>query len=82
VTVVPAGTALLVDGGTDVLMTDFGVKPPAGLLGLLDTDPLTRVRFSLVVAAARATWRPRFTGAIRRSLSRNQSTAPAFYGRA
>jgi polyisoprenoid-binding protein YceI len=53
ITVVPAGRSLLVDGSTEVLMTDFGVKPPTGLLGLLKTDPLIRVRFYLVVAAAR-----------------------------
>jgi polyisoprenoid-binding protein YceI len=52
VTVLRAGRSLIVDGGTGVLMTDFGVKPPAGLLGLLGTDPLIHVRFYLFVNAA------------------------------
>ena len=52
VTVVPAGRSLLIDGSTDVLMTDFGVTPPAGLLRLLQTDPLIHVRFNLIVSGA------------------------------
>lgn len=51
VTVLPAGRSLIVDGGTDVLMTDFGVTPPAGLLGLIGTNPLIHVRFYLFVNA-------------------------------
>ena len=47
--VVRSGPSLLVDGRTDVLMTDFGVKPPQGLLGLLRTDPSIRVRFYVTV---------------------------------
>jgi hypothetical protein len=47
-----AGDWLLVDGNTDLLMTDFGVKPPKGLLGMLRTDPLIRVRVYVVVRAA------------------------------
>ena len=50
--VLPAGRSLLVDGSTDLLMTDFGVKPPKGLLGMLKTDPWINVRFYLVVTAA------------------------------
>jgi hypothetical protein len=53
-TVLRAGSWLLVDGGTDLLMTDFGVKPPQGMLGVLKTDPLIRVRFYLVVKAVEA----------------------------
>ena len=49
--VLRAGSSLLVDGSTDLLMTDFGVRPPRGLLGLLKTDPLIHVRFYLVVTA-------------------------------
>ncbi len=52
VTVLPAGKSLLVDGGTYLLMNDFGVTPPPGLLGLLKTDALVHVRFELVVTAA------------------------------
>ena len=51
INVVRAGPSLLVDGQTDVLMTDFGVKPPQGLLGLLRTDPRIRVRFYVTVRA-------------------------------
>jgi polyisoprenoid-binding protein YceI len=50
--VMRAGDWLLVDGNTDLLMTDFGVKPPKGLLGMLRTDPLIRVRVYVVVRAA------------------------------
>ena len=50
--VLPAGRSLLVDGSTDLLMTDFGVKPPKGLLGMLKTDPWIHVRFYLIVTAA------------------------------
>jgi hypothetical protein len=50
--VVPAGTSLMLEGRTDLLMTDFGVVPPRGLLGLLKTDPVIHVRFYLVVTAA------------------------------
>jgi hypothetical protein len=49
---VPAGRSLLVDGSTDVPMTDFAVTPPAGLLGLLKTDSMIHVCFYLVVSAA------------------------------
>ena len=49
-----AGSWLVVDGTTDLLMTDFGIKPPQGLLGMLKTDPAVRVRFYLTVRAAEA----------------------------
>ena len=49
--VLRAGRSMLVDGNTDLLMTDFGVKPPEGLLGMLKTDPWIHVRFYLVVTA-------------------------------
>ena len=52
--VIRAGSWLFVDGGTELLMTDFDVKPPKGMLGMLRTDPLIRVRFYLVVKAAEA----------------------------
>ncbi|NOT28100.1 MAG: YceI family protein [Acidobacteria bacterium] len=44
-----ANQSLLVEGSTDLLMTDFGVQPPKGPLGMLQTDPLIRVRVYLVV---------------------------------
>jgi hypothetical protein len=49
VQILRADRSLLVDGSTDVLMTDFGVEPPKGLLGMLKTDPWIHVRFYLVV---------------------------------
>ncbi len=52
INVVRSGASLLVDGRTDLLMTDFGVKPPQGLLGLLRTDPSIRVRFYVTVRPA------------------------------
>ena len=47
-----AGSWLVVDGTTDLLMTDFGIAPPQGLLGMLKTDPTVRVRFYLTLRAA------------------------------
>lgn len=44
-----ANQLLLVQGRTDLLMTDFGVRPPKGPLGVLKTDPWIRVRVYLVV---------------------------------
>lgn len=49
-----AGSWLVVDGATDLLMTDFGIKPPQGFLGLLKTDPAVRVRFYLTLRAVEA----------------------------
>ena len=49
VKVIRAGNWLFIDGNTDLLMTDFGVKPPQGFLGMLATDPWIRVRFYLAV---------------------------------
>ena len=51
VQVLRAHRSLFVHGSTDLLMTDFGVTPPMGLLGMLNTDPRIRVRFYLVVTA-------------------------------
>ncbi len=51
IAVLRAGRWLLLEGNTDLLMTDFGVTPPKGFLGLLKTDPTIRVRFYLTVAA-------------------------------
>ena len=52
VKVMRVGDALIVNGTTDLLMTDFGVKPPKGLFRMLNTDPAVRVRFYLVLTAA------------------------------
>jgi hypothetical protein len=44
-------SALVVRGGTRLLMTDFGIAPPRAMLGLLRTDPKVTVRFELVLGA-------------------------------
>ena len=49
-----AGSWLTVDGTTNLVMTDFGIKPPQGLLGMLKTDPAVRIRFYLTLRAAEA----------------------------
>jgi len=49
-----AGSWLTVDGTTNLVMTDFGIKPPQGFLGMLKTDPAVRVRFYLTLRAAEA----------------------------
>src|SRR5688572_16926276 len=49
-----AGSWLTVDGTTDLVMTDFGIRPPQGFLGTLKTDPAVRVRFYLTLRAAEA----------------------------
>jgi hypothetical protein len=41
--------ALRARGSVDLLMTDFGVKPPVGLFGLIRSKNEVRVRFDLVV---------------------------------
>lgn len=51
INVTRAGDWRLLDGNTDLLMTDFGVRPPQGLLGMLRTDPLIRVRFYVMLRA-------------------------------
>jgi len=47
-----AGSYLMVDATTDLLMTDFGVQPPNGFLGVLKTNPAIRVRCYLVLTPA------------------------------
>lgn len=42
-------------GSVDLLMTDFGVKPPVGLLGLIRSRNEVRVRFDLLFPTAPAT---------------------------
>jgi hypothetical protein len=45
------GTALVVTGGTDLLMTDYGITPPKAMLGMLRTNPKVQIRLELAVAA-------------------------------
>ena len=46
------GSTLAVTGGTDLLMTDFGVKPPKAMLGMIRTDPKVHIRIELVLGAS------------------------------
>src|SRR5262245_3916981 len=45
------GATLLVTGGTDLLMTDYGITPPKAMLGMLRTNPKVQIRLELAVAA-------------------------------
>jgi hypothetical protein len=44
------GTTLSVQGKLQLLMTDFGIKPPTAMLGMLKTDPKVTVAFETVLA--------------------------------
>ena len=47
--------ALHVSGSRDLLMTDFGIKPPTMFMGMLKTDDKITIRIALQLAlAARA----------------------------
>ena len=41
---------LTVQGQVQFLMTDFGIKPPVAMLGMLKTDPKVTVTFEAVIA--------------------------------
>jgi polyisoprenoid-binding protein YceI len=41
---------LTVKGKVDLLMTDYGIKPPTAMLGMLKTDPKVTVTFETVLA--------------------------------
>jgi polyisoprenoid-binding protein YceI len=43
-------TTLSVQGHVQLLMTDFGIKPPIAMLGMLKTDPKVTVSFETVLA--------------------------------
>ncbi|HEX7085711.1 MAG TPA: YceI family protein [Vicinamibacterales bacterium] len=45
-----SGSTLTVTGSVDLLMTDFGIKPPTAMLGMLKTDPKVTVTFETVLA--------------------------------
>ena len=51
VNVQPNGGALNVTGTTDLVMTDFGVKPPSAMLGMIKTNPKVTIRLELTLAA-------------------------------
>jgi polyisoprenoid-binding protein YceI len=42
--------ALTVQGSLPLLMTDYGIKPPVAMLGMLKTDPKVTVSFETVLA--------------------------------
>lgn len=44
------GATLSVQGKLQLLMTDFGIKPPTAMLGMLKTDPKVTVAFETVLA--------------------------------
>ena len=44
------GATLAVQGTLQLLMTDFGIKPPTAMLGMLKTDPKVTVKFETVLA--------------------------------
>jgi polyisoprenoid-binding protein YceI len=41
---------LTVKGKLDLLMTDYGIKPPTAMLGMLKTDPKVTVSFETILA--------------------------------
>ena len=43
-------STLCVRGQVKLLMTDFGIKPPVAMLGMLKTDPKVTVTFETVLA--------------------------------
>jgi polyisoprenoid-binding protein YceI len=43
-------TTLLVQGRLELLMTDYGIKPPTAMLGMLKTDPKVTVSFEAVLS--------------------------------
>ena len=44
------GNTLVVKGRLPLLMTDYGIKPPTALLGMLKTDPKVTVTFEAILA--------------------------------
>jgi len=43
-------TTLMVQGRIELLMTDYGIKPPTAMLGMLKTDPKVTVTFETVLS--------------------------------
>ena len=48
--VLPKEGALAVTGTTDLLMTDFGVKPPTAMLGMVRASPKVTIRIEATIA--------------------------------
>ena len=53
VTAQPEGATLKVQGRVRLLMTDFGIKPPTAMLGMLKTDPKVTITFEAALAVPR-----------------------------
>ena len=49
VTTKRTGSTLTVQGRLDLLMTDYGIKPPTAMLGMLKTNPKVTVTFETVL---------------------------------
>jgi polyisoprenoid-binding protein YceI len=45
----PKGTALLVTGGTGLVMTDYGITPPKAMMGMIKTDPKVQITIELTL---------------------------------
>jgi polyisoprenoid-binding protein YceI len=43
------GDGLVVSGTVDVLMTDYGIKPPTAMLGMVKADPKIKVTFEVLL---------------------------------
>lgn len=43
------GDGLAVSGTVDVLMTDYGIKPPTAMLGMVKADPKIKVTFEILL---------------------------------
>jgi polyisoprenoid-binding protein YceI len=50
ITTEPRGNTLVVKGRLPLLMTDYGIKPPTALLGMLKTDSKVTVTFEAILA--------------------------------
>jgi polyisoprenoid-binding protein YceI len=54
ITVQHEGTTLKLQGRVAFLMTDFGIKPPVAMLGMLKTDPKVIITFDTAMTAPRS----------------------------
>jgi hypothetical protein len=52
ITTTRKGATLGVTGQLQLLMTDFGIKPPVALMGMLKTDPKVTVTFETLLSVA------------------------------
>jgi len=48
------GQQMTVSGTIDLVMTDYGIKPPTAMLGMLKTDPKVTVTFEIVLTTPSA----------------------------